>query len=129
MQTAFYNAMITAIPGKTEACFELNKATIVAQGNVEADSITGSDGFKYHSTSGLFGLTPQSLTEGIGQWVGRHSERGRMVELLLLRKITPTRSTRALLGAVLGALLRFQQCSCGGGVARLHSPGHDRGRS
>lgn len=64
MQAAFYDAMIEAMHDKTEACFELNKATIVAQDIGDADSVTGSDGFEYHSASGLLGLTPQSLSEG-----------------------------------------------------------------
>ena len=59
--------MVDAMSGKTEACFKLNKATIVAQDIGQAESVTGSDGFEYHSTSGLFGLTPQSLTEGAGR--------------------------------------------------------------
>ena len=67
MQPALYDAIIDAMSGKTEACFELNKATIVAQDIGEADTVTGSDGFQYHSTSGLFGLTPQSLSEGAGR--------------------------------------------------------------
>ena len=74
MQGALYDAMINAMAGKTEACFELNKATIVAQDIGEAETVTGSNGFKYNSASGLFGLTPQSLTDGPskggrdGQW-------------------------------------------------------------
>ena len=67
MQPPLYDAMVEAMSGKTEACFELNKVIVVAQDIGQADTVTGSDGFQYHSTSGLFGLTPHSLTEGAGR--------------------------------------------------------------